>query len=144
MALTITSANAVYMLTILPLYPVPQQLQGYAADDAFTTEDMDTAETVMGVDGRMSAGWIPAIVVQGIMLMPDSPSAPIFETWYTSQLTVQEIFYATATIAFPGVQRKYSLSQGVLKKYNPIAGAKKVLERRSFSIDWGSVLPAIY
>ncbi|OZA85138.1 MAG: hypothetical protein B7X56_05835 [Burkholderiales bacterium 34-67-9] len=142
--LTITSANSVYMLAINLLFPAPQQLQGFAADAAFDTEAGDVGETVMGVDGRMSAGYVPVIYRQTISIMPDSASATLFENWITAQKAVQEVFYATATIALPSVQRKYTLSNGILVRFPPIAPAKKVLERRDFVIAWGSIDPAVF
>ena len=47
----LTSANSEFMITINDLYPVPQKLQGYSADDAFTTDAVAATETQVGVDG---------------------------------------------------------------------------------------------
>jgi hypothetical protein len=56
---TITIANSVFTLTATAVFPVPQALQGYAADDAFTTEAIAMADVVIGVDGKLSAGYTP-------------------------------------------------------------------------------------
>ena len=72
---TITAINSVFMLSIFPIYPAPQKLQGYAADDAYDTEAADIAHVVMGVDGFMSAGFIPYLTRQTISIMPDIPSS---------------------------------------------------------------------
>ncbi|WP_321899871.1 phage tail fiber protein [Paraburkholderia heleia] len=53
---TITSANSAFSISVTDLYPVPQAIHGYAADDAFTAEAVEMAEIVMGVDGHMSGG----------------------------------------------------------------------------------------
>ena len=54
---TITSANAQVMLNVPGVFPTPVQLAGFAADDAFTQDAYDVAETRMGVDGVLSAGF---------------------------------------------------------------------------------------
>ena len=56
---TLTSANSAFSLQIANLYPVPQSIQGYAADDAFAVDDVEPVETVMGVDGKLSGGYTP-------------------------------------------------------------------------------------
>ena len=71
---TITSANSVFTIVIAGLFPAPVQLQGYASDKAFTTEALDLAEVQMGVDGRMTAGFVPNPTKQTITLQADSPS----------------------------------------------------------------------
>src|SRR6185312_16410010 len=78
---TITAANSVFALTITGLYPAPQILHGYAADDAFSTNAVETAETVMGLDGHLSGGFIFNPVKQTIVLMPDSASLDAFNNW---------------------------------------------------------------
>lgn len=140
---TITSANAVFMLAVLPLFPVPQQLQGFMADRAFDTDAVEIAQTVMGVDGVFSAGFIPYPTPQNIHIMPDSPSSIIFETWVAAEKVAQEKFFATATIALPSVGRNYTLQRGVLTRFAPIPGAERVLVGRTFTITWGSIDPAV-
>lgn len=53
---TLTSANAVLLIGINSLYTTPQQIQGFATDDAFVTEVVTPVEMKMGVDGVLSAG----------------------------------------------------------------------------------------
>lgn len=134
---TITSANAVYMLAIANLYPAAQQIQGFADDSAFETEDAEVAETKLGVDGGFTAGWVPVAFEETIELLASSPSCSIFDNWHETQRMTGSIYYATATIYVPGTGRKLTRSQGVLYRYAPIAPAKKVMENRSFHIRWG-------
>ena len=74
---TITSANSAFSLAVTDLYPAPQAIQGYAADDAFSAEAIELAEIVMGVDGHMSGGFIFNPSLLKVAIMPDSPSLPI-------------------------------------------------------------------
>lgn len=139
---TITAANSVYMLSIVGLYSTPQQLQGYSVDAAFETEASEPAEVQMGVDGIMSAGFVPFLTKQTITLQADSASIPIFEDWLAAQKQAREILYANATIVLPSLQRKYALTQGVLSSIVSIPGAKKVMQPRPFTITWASIDPA--
>lgn len=141
MAGTITAANSVYQLVIPSLYPSPQQLQGYSADAAFDTEASDPAEIQIGVDGQVSAGFVPFLTRQTISLMADSPSVTVFENWLAAQKAVREIYYATATIVLPSVGRAYALTSGILTSIVSIPGTRKVLQPRNFVITWGSIDP---
>jgi len=139
--LTITAANSVYMLSVLDLFPVPQRLEGYAADAAFETESAETAEVVMGVDGNMSAGYVPYVTKQTISIMPDSPSSALFEAWAQAQKTAREVYVANAMITLPSINRAYIMTKGILTNFVSIPGTRKVLQARSFSITWNHVAP---
>lgn len=141
MANSITAANSVFMLAILGLYPIPQQLQGYSADAAFDTEAADSAEIVIGVDGIMSAGYVPYVTRQTISIMPDSPSSLLFEDWMAAQKAAREVYYANASITLPSVSRAYVLTNGVITSFPAIPGTRKVLQARQFTITWGSIDP---
>ncbi|MCI0151942.1 hypothetical protein KNO81_39600 [Paraburkholderia sediminicola] len=119
---------------------MPQNVEGYAADDAFSSEALDIAEIVMGVDGHMSGGFIFNSVNLKVAIMPDSPSLPIFENWMTFQRNAREVFYANGSISVPSIGRKYTLQNGILKSGNPIVNAKKVLEYVSFVIAFERVI----
>ena len=139
---TITSANSVFTLVVPDVFPVPQNLQGYAVDDAFDTESVELSEALMGVDGRMSAGYTPYITPMTIHLMADSPSIDLFDAWRGAETAAQEVFFAQATIVLPSVGRAYVLNNGVLTNYKPLSDAKKVLQAVSYTIKWEAVNPA--
>jgi hypothetical protein len=139
---TITSANSIIMLSILGLFPVPQQLQGFSADAGFSTEAFASVETVMGVDGNMSAGWVPVEKKMSIMIMPDSPSILIFDAWYAAQEAARELFFAEGVIILPAVAREFTMLKGVMSTYMPIPEIGKVLKARTFGITFQSILPA--
>jgi len=139
---TITAANSIFLLAVAGVFPVAQQLQGYAADAAFAFDAVDPAETVIGVDGRMSAGYVPFITIQTINIMPDSPSLAIFETWLAACNTAREIFVANASIFLPAIGRKYIMTRGVLTGAKAAPDVKKVLQAVEYKISWESVAPA--
>ncbi len=142
MAKTITAANSQFALAIAGLYPAPQNLQGYAADDAFSTADVSNAQTVRGIDGKMSAGFVFADLQQTITIMPDSPSLSVFNNWMVAQLAAREVLIASATIILPSIGFKYVLTKGVLTQGKPIPDVKKVLQAVGFQITWESIVGA--
>lgn len=139
---TITSANAVFLLGVTNLYSTPVQLQGFATDAMFMTESADQAETYLGVDGIMSAGWIPQMYEQTITFQANSASIAIFDNWRLQQNAMQELFNAFATISITGTGNKYSLSNGVLKSATVIPEAAKTLRPRAFKITWNTITVA--
>lgn len=139
---TITSANSVFTLVIPGLLPVPQNVQGYAVDDAFDTDEIQVAEAQMGVDGKMSAGYTPAITMLKVHLQADSPSIDLFEAWLGAEKAAQEVFYAQATIELPSVQKLYTFTNGVLSRATPMPSGKKVLQAQTYTIEWETANPA--
>lgn len=143
MTMSITSANAILMISILPIFPVPQQLQEFSADDVFDTDAIESAEVSMGVDGIMTAGFVFVPIKQSYTLQADSPSTFIFDTWWTTMQQVRDVFYANANIKLISLGTKWNLTKGILTSYKPIPDAKKLLQPRKFTITWQSSFPAL-
>lgn len=139
---TITAANSVYMLSVVGLFDTPQQLQGYAADAAFSGDARTPSEVVQGVDGAMSVGFAFSLYKQKISLMPDSDSYVMFEDWLAAQEASREVLIANATIILPSINRQYNLVRGVISSIKPIVDVKKVLQASEFEITWQTVQPA--
>lgn len=138
---TLTSANSTFSLAITNLFPVPQTIEGYAADDAFSADAVDMAEVVMGVDGKQSAGFIFNSVRQTVTIMPTSPSLSIFEAWANTQKAQREVYTANAVISIKSIGRKYVLRNGVLINAKQMPDVKKLLAPMPFVISWELVTP---
>lgn len=138
---SITGANAVIMLSIPGLFPIPQQLQGFAVDDVFDTDQIVSAETMMGVDGKLSAGFVFVPVTQNYSLQADSESIFLFDTWWSVQQQSRDIFRATGIITLDAVFKKWTLIRGVLSGYKPIPDVKKLLQPQKFAIIWETMIP---
>lgn len=139
---SITVADSVVTLAVAGLFLTPQRLQGYAADDVFTVEQLQPIESMMGVDGLLSAGYVPVPVNWSITLQADSPSNVFFDTWYTAAFAARGTFPATGTVVLPGLGRKWAMIKGFLKGYKIMPDAGKVLKPRKYDIVWESVSPA--
>jgi hypothetical protein len=136
---TITSANAKLALAVTGVFPIPQVIEGWAADDAFSSGSLNTAETVKGVDGQFHAGYVFDIYKMTLTIMPDSPSILLMDAWNTFEKTAREKFSGSGTIVMPSVNRSYVLSQGYLKSITPFSDAKKVLQAMKYEIEWGDI-----
>lgn len=149
---TLTGANAVFTLAISPpafapqvsptLFAAPVQLQGFAADDSFATEAIASVETLMGVDGILSAGFVYVPIRQTIAIQADSISNQLFDNWWNAMQTTKDVYVAQGVITLTTIQTKYALTNGNLTTYHPIADVKKLLQPRRYGITWQIVSPA--
>jgi hypothetical protein len=140
--MTISSANAVFLLSVPPIFTSPQTIQQWGSDDFLDTDPLESAEVQMGIDGHQTGGFVFVSVRQMLTLMADSISIPLFDTWYASQLQVRDLYYATATPTLPSIATKYAMVNGILHTYPPISLVKRRLEVRRFGISWESVTPS--
>lgn len=139
---SITSANSIVTLAILGLFNTPQRLQQFSTDDVFGTDPLESAEPAMGVDGRLTAGFVFVPVKQTYSFMADSPSVFLFDQWFQTQQAQKDVFPASAVVILPSLRTKWALTRGFLTSYSPIPDAKKKLDPRKFGITWESVAPA--
>jgi len=140
---TITSANSILTMIVPGLFPVPVSIQGYSTDDAFMLDALDLAETVMGVDGRMSAGYVPKEVKLTITLQADSASKDFFAILTQAVKTAREVFYMSATLSLPSTGEAFTFTRGILTSVEQLPSAKKMLQPQKFVITWESVNRAI-
>lgn len=137
---TITSADSTFVISSADFALAATILEGYAADAAFAMDNADTAETSLGVDGKLSAGWIPRSYNQTITLQADSSSRALIDLLVTGQDAARTVFRLNGVITLPGNQYTYSLSRGVLKNYTAVPTAQKTLQPMTFVIEWEKVI----
>jgi hypothetical protein len=137
---SITSADSTFVISSADFALAATILEGYAADAAFAMDNADTAETSLGVDGKLSAGWIPRSYNQTITLQADSPSRALIDLLVAGQDAARNPFRLNGVITLPGNQYTYSLSRGVLKNYTAVPTAQKTLQPMTFVIEWEKVL----
>lgn len=139
---SITSANATFMLGITDIYDTAVEISQWASDDAFATESLEIVQTQMGVDGNLSGGFVYNPVRQTLTLQANSSSAVIFDTWASYMLQDADVYTAFATIEMPALDKTWTLSNGFLTNYIPVPEAKKILQPRTFVIEWESAIPS--
>lgn len=136
----ITSANVVFMISVPLILPVPQQLQGFGADDIFDTDAVEATSTMMGVDGKLSGGMVFVPKPMSVTLQADSPSIGFFDAWYQAQQAAMSAYAAQGNVTFPSLGTTFAMLTGYLKNYKYMPDAKKLLQPRKFTIEWESVV----
>ncbi|MEN2711427.1 hypothetical protein [Sphingomonas sp. VL_57B] len=141
---TLTSANAILLLSVNGLFDTARRIEGFSSDDITDADAIETVETSMGVDGRLSGGYVPVATRQNIVLQADSLSIDFFETWDSAEQAVKEKYVAQGTLLIPATQRKYTLTRGFLRGISRIPGLKKTIQPRRLTIEWERITPAPY
>lgn len=139
---TITSANAVIMLSAGTIFPVAQLIQGYAAEDIFDTDDVEMAEVQIGLDKKQSYGYVPFNVKWRLTLMANSDSILMFDSVIVAENVMTDKFRWDGVVTLKGIGKKYTMNNGVLTRGKVMPDAKKVLQPQTYEITWESVLPA--
>ncbi|WP_311271084.1 phage tail fiber protein [Sphingobium sp. WCS2017Hpa-17] len=139
---TLTSANSIIMLSVAGLYASPQRIQGYSADDISGSDAISPKQTSMGLDGRLSAGFVPQAVVQNITLQADSLSNDLFENWAEAEKVVREAYEASGLLIIPATQRKYTLTRGFLTSYPAMPSLRNTVQPQRYAITWERVSPS--
>ena len=139
---TLTAANAILTIGVESLYPQGRRLQGFSADDITDIDALAIGEGSMGVDGRLSAGFVFNPVPQNITLQADSESNDMFETWAATERLRVEKFVAFGSILLPATGARYTLTRGFLMSTSVLPAVRKTLQARRYSITWERVTPS--
>lgn len=140
--MSISAASIVLTLSQPILFPSPQQIQGFATDDVTDIEPVKVLESMMGVDGFLSFGFVWAERNQTIVLQADSASNTFFDVINTQQEAVQDVYPLNGTMIIPSIGMKLTFTNGGMETYKPMPQAKKVLQRREYRITWNRVVPS--
>lgn len=136
---TLTTANSAMTLQAEGVFPVPFSVQGYSTDDSFSTEDVSPVEVQMGVDGHLSAGFVPYPTKMIISLQADSPSIGRFDDIIAVQKADREAVELNGTLLIQGTGEKFAMTRGFLTSLTPISSGKKVLQPRKFEITFQNI-----
>lgn len=136
---SITSVTAVFALVIPGVFNSPQIIQGYSTDDMFDLDTVAKTETRMGVDGRLSGGYVIHPRKMKIKLEADSSSQGVFDAWAAAMDTALDAIPASATITVISNGSQYTLTRGFLTGYKDMPDAKKTLQPLDYEITWESI-----
>jgi hypothetical protein len=127
MAGTLTVANSTLAMTVEALFPQSQRIQGYSADDAFDFESVENGEYSMGIDGKLSAGFVYNEIPFTITLQADSASLSLFEQTYLYEVSNRTKLGVDVTLTLPAVSKRYDLTGGFQRRFKAPSG-KKILQ----------------
>lgn len=137
--MSLTAATATIMLSVTGLFPVPQSIAGFSADNVMANDPQDIAQTQMGVDGKLSGGFVFVEYKWNISLQADSPSVDFFEQWYAAQRLLKDVFTANGLVILKSINKKWIMTNGFLTTFPPMPDAGKILQPRRFGITWETV-----
>lgn len=138
----LTAADAAITLAISGLFDIPQQLQGFSAQNVYETPDVDINETLMGVDGFLSGGYVANPTEQTFELQADSNSNKIFQTWAQTMIANKAVYIASGRTELPSLGEVYISTRGFLISYPPMATVAKIVGPRKYRVRWQSVVIA--
>lgn len=138
----ITAANVILTLQQAILFPAPVQLQGYANDDVTDLDVIQMVETMMGVDGKLSGGFVFVPVTQNIALMADSESNDVLDAIATQQAAAKDVYPLNGVMLAPSIGKKWTFTRGFLTGWKPAPDVKRTLQPRRHAILWQSVVPS--
>lgn len=138
----ISSADAVFVLTVQQLFNAPVILENWAAGKGWDTQALRLADTRMSMDGKLNRGFVPAPLDMTLHLSPNSPSAILFDSVATAARQGQTVYALNGEISLKGLGKKYTLTNGVLVEYSAVPNASEMLDDVTVHIRWENILPA--
>lgn len=99
------------------------------------------AETRMGVDGKMAAGFVPSIKNVTISFEPFSSSVAYLEQLALATEANRKTYEVTLIVTVPSIERTYTFTGGVLKTAKTFPDNKKVLDPVSYTFDFEKMIP---
>ena len=135
----LTAANAIIALMAPGVYNTPFTLAEYAADDIFSSAQIETGEGSMGVDGHYSAGFIFKEVPQEYTLQANSPSIKFFSDIFAFEKANRTKVELSGSTTLPGLRTKWIQTRGFVMMLNPIVSAGKIVKARKYEIRWEDV-----
>lgn len=139
----ITSANSTLIITVSALAIASVAMEGYAVDNAWALDDAETAVAQVGIDGKMTAGWVPRLNPLTLSFAPNSPSVATLSTIINAQDTQMTIYTLQGVLSCPSVGKSWTLSNGVLTRAKMIPDGSRILGPQSFQMTFESVRPAV-
>ena len=94
----ITSANATAYMTVKGLYDTGFALNNFSTDQAVDQSEDTIAETRMGVDGYMAAGYVPSIKAVTIQFEAASPSVQYLNNLYLASQKNRRTYEITLVV----------------------------------------------
>jgi hypothetical protein len=135
----ITSANAKLWLIVNQIFQAGFALEQFGTDQAWNQDAIDITETRMGVDGKMVAGYTPAIFPVTITLEASSPSRFNLSTVWEAMKVNRQIYACTLAATIPSVGERILWTKGVLKNGAPVPSGQKILAPTTWTFHFESL-----
>ncbi len=130
--LDITSTNAIITLECETVIPRPIQLQNFSTDQSVSVDEATIAESRMGIDGGMAAGFTPSPVNVTLSLEANSPSTPYLSSIFTAMRANRRTYNCRMIIHHKTTGQRYVFSNGTLVSGVFMSNLKKTMEPTSW------------
>ena len=140
--MNITSSNAIIIYKDNMLVKAGMPLVKFATDQSLTSDEVAIAETRMGVDGKMAAGYTPNITPVTIMFEADSPSWRLIEQSINIARQLKIVVECELIVTIPSLLKIYKYKNGVIKSLTNVA-MKKVLDPVTLKMDFEEVTSSL-
>lgn len=140
---TITSASATLTLAHDSLFPVAVKVEGFDVDSAVNFDAVETGVTKLGVDGKLSVGWVPHAIPMTLTLQADSASNKTFDAIEEWEKTQREKAQLRLVLAIPATNQAYVFSKCVITNSIVVPSLQRTLAPRTFSITCESIAPMV-
>lgn len=124
----LTGASAIVTLVVDELYPSGVVIEGFNEDDLMQLDNLTRTEYNMGVDGKLSAGFVYYPIELTLGVMPNHSGYKIFENVAQVQQTLVAPLALSMTIALPGIKRKYTLPNGYVTEFAVMPSVNRLIQ----------------
>ncbi|MEE8658522.1 Structural protein [Acetobacteraceae bacterium EV16G] len=138
----ITSADAIFTLTIQPLFSAPITLENWGTDRAWEVSSYAATDSRMSIDGYLNKGFQHRPVEMSLTLEANSPSNAVFEAIEEYQKAMTTVVILGGELRLPGLHRKYTFDDGHVIGMTPLPGGASMLEARTYNLRWRRIIPA--
>lgn len=129
MSKDITSANAsVYLFA--SLFPAGLKFENFSADNAWASENYETVEHRMGVDGHMAAGYTPVEKTITFTFEANSPTLDGLDLLLQTTEVSKTPIFGQMVITLPSLKRTFTLVNCILTSFKLLPNADRVLAPR--------------
>jgi hypothetical protein len=135
----ITSANSESRMTIDELYPEGFPLEQFGTDQGIASEDVQLAESRMGVDGKLSAGYVCNVYPVTITFEPISSSVVYINDLKDAMNKSRRIYRVHLECRLPSLQLVYKFVNGHLENATAFPAIKKTLDPVTFKFVFESL-----
>lgn len=143
MARTLTAANSVLSLSCPTLGIAAVQIQGFATDDAFDTQEVKPVEAMVGVDGQKSSGFVAYLVEFTFVLQATSTSIDVMDAIQEGIQALQDDVEINVSLESPALGKLWTMQNGSLTSYKPTPQGKKLLGPQKYGITFERVISSV-
>ncbi|MCL1514399.1 MULTISPECIES: phage tail fiber protein [Acetobacteraceae] len=139
----ITSADAVFTLTVKTLFNAPITLENWATDHGWSgSQKLKLATTSLSIDGRLNKGFVPSAYHMALHFSAGSRSLPVFDAIATASRQARTVYELNGELLLHGLGQRFTFTNGCLTDYDPVPAGNTTLGNRTVNITWENVLPA--